>query len=260
MGSRYVKELALNIPQADVENAIQAYLVGNSFKMAFEKGENYFKSGGVMLPLKGFKYSFQDGVLHLEAWVGKIGKELNIGDGKFVGSAAKLPYYNSLLSLMATLEKVSLANHQMKPAEHASAQINSQAQTQQDSYAQNSHSQQNFNSQQSLYTQPSSQLHTNIPNQAPAFAQQPGVQAPASSAVFNEVNSANNRNAKIAFWLSIAAIVLMFASKFSLLVNIASYTLAIKYGLKSQKSGLAIAAIVINSIAILLTILIIFLS
>lgn len=254
MGSRYVKELALNIPQADVENAIQAYLAGNSFKMVFEKGENYFKSGGVMLPLKGFKYSFQDGVLHIEAWVGKIGKELNIGDGKFIGSAAKLPYYNSLLSLMATLEKVSLANQQGSPAEHASAQINSQAQTQQDSYAQNSHSQQN------LHTQPRSQPQTNIPNQAPVFTKQPGVQAPASSAVFNEVNNANNRNAKIAFWLSIAAIVLMFASKFSLLVNAASYTLAIKYGLKSQKSGLAVAAIVINSIVILITILIIFLS
>lgn len=249
MGSRYVKDLVLNISQADVENAIQAYLVGNSFKMVSEKGENYFKSGGVMLPLKGFKYSFQDGVLHLEAWVGKIGKELNIGDGKFIGSAAKLPYYNSLLNLMATLEKVSLANQQGSPAEHASAQINSQVQTQQDSH-----------SQQNIHTQPSSQPQTNIPNQAPVFTKQPGVQAPASSAVFNEVNNANNRNAKIAFWLSIAAIILMFASKFSLLVNIASYTLAIKYGLKSQKSGLAIAAIVINSIAILLTILIIFLS
>ncbi len=232
MGSRYVKDLVLNISQADVENAIQAYLVGNSFKMVSEKGENYFKSGGVMLPLKGFKHSFQDGVLHLEAWVGKIGKELNIGDGKFIGSAAKLPYYNSLLNLMGTLEKVSLANQQGSPAEPASAQVNSQVQTQQDSH-----------SQQNLQTQPSSQVN-----------------APASSAVFSEVNNANNRNAKIAFWLSIAAIVLMFASKFSLLVNIASYTLAIKYGLKSQKSGLAIAAIVINSIAILLTILIIFLS
>lgn len=248
MGSRYVKDLVLNIPQADIENAIQAYLVGNSFKMVSEKGENYFKSGGVMLPLKGFKYSFQDGVLHLEAWVGKIGKELNIGDGKFIGSAAKLPYYNSLLNLMGTLEKVSLSNQEKTPAEHASAQINSQAQVQQDSYANN------------LHTQPSSQVNANIPNQAPVFTKQPGVQAPASSAVFNEVNNANNRNAKIAFWLSIAAIILMFASKFSLLVNIASYTLAIKYGLKSQKSGLAIAAIVINSIAILLTILIIFLS
>jgi hypothetical protein len=225
MGSRYVKDLVLNIDQADVENAIQGYLRGNDFKLVSEKGEQYYKTGGIMLPLRGFKYCYQDGILHLEAWAGKIGKELNIGDGKFVGSAVKVPYYNSILNLMATLETVKLAYQRPNNQVQTPVQAQSDAQ-----------------------------------NQAPVYAQQPGAYSQATSAVFNEVNNANNRNAKIAFWLSIASLILMFASKFSLLVNIASYTLAIKYGLKSQKSGLAVAAIVINSIVIVITILIVFLS
>jgi len=229
MGNRYVKDLVLNISTADVENAIQGYLRGNDFNFVSEKGEDYYKTGGVMLPLRGFKYSYQDGVLHLEAWAGKIGKELNIGDGKFVGSVVKVPYYNSILNLMATLEDVKLAYPQS-------------------------------NNQVPFQSQTPNQAQSDAQNQAPVFMQQPQANSQATSAVLNEVNNANNRNAKIAFWLSIASLILMFASKFSLLVNIASYTLAIKYGLKSQKSGLAVAAIVINSIVIVLTFLIVFIS
>ena len=142
---------------------------------------------------------------------------MNIGDGKFVGSAAKVPYYNSILTLLSILEK---AKSEDQP--------------------------------------PNGQVHASIQNQAPVYEQQFGVHKQATSNVANEVNKANNRNAKIAFWLSIFSFILLFGSRFSLLLNLASYTLAIKYGLKSQKSGLAVAAIVINSIDIVILLLIMF--
>lgn len=219
MGKRYIKDLVLNIASEDVENAIQEYLRGLDFKLVYEEGEQYYKTGGVMLTLRGFKYSYQDGILHLEAWVGKIGKEMNIGDGKLIGAAAKVPYYNSVLSLMAALESA-------KPV-----------------------SQQQY-----------SQFQSDMQRQDSSYAQQFQGQKQATASVMNEVNKANDRNAIIAFWLSIASLILMFGSRFSLLLNLFSYTLAIKYGLKSQKSGLAITAIVINSIVIVITLLLLFLS
>ena len=230
MGSRYVKDFVLNIPPVDLENAIQGYLRGNDFKLVSEKGEDYYKTGGVMLPLRGFKYSYQDGILHLEAWNGKIGKEMNIGDGKLLGAAAKIPYYNSILNLLGTLEKA-------KPVYQ---QPNGQIQT----------------PVQPVQPAP---MQSGTQTQAPVYAaQQFEGYNQASAAVVNEVNNANNRNAKIAFWMSIASLVLIFGSKFSLLINLGSYVLAVKYGLKSQKSGLAVAAIVINTIVIAILLLIVF--
>ncbi len=233
MGSRYVRDLILNIPPVDLENAIQGYLRGNDFKLVSEKGEDYYKTGGVMLPLRGFKYSYQDGVLHLEAWNGKIGKEMNIGDGKLLGAAAKIPYYNSILNLLGTLER-------SKPVyQQSNGQIQTPVQTAQPVQA--------------------APIQSGTQTQAPVYhSQQFEGYNQASAAVVNEVNNANNRNAKIAFWLSIASLVLIFGSKFSLLINLASYILAVKYGLKSQKSGLAVAAIVINTIVIALLLLTVF--
>ncbi len=229
MGSRYVNDLVLNMDPMDVENAVQDYLRGNDFKLVFEKGEHYYKAGGVMFPLRGFKYGYQNGILHLEAWNGKIGKEYNIGDGKLRGAAAKVPYYNSILSLMKWLEAAKPAGEQSGEPVRAQTQVQSETQFQPD-----------------------------VQGQAPTYTQQPGTPGQATSAIANEVSNANNRNSQIAFWLSIASLILMFASRFGLLINIFSYTLAIKYGLKSQKSGLSIAAIVINSVVIVITLLMLF--
>jgi hypothetical protein len=225
MGSRYVKDLILNIDPNYVENEIQTYLRGNSYNLVSEKGETYYKSGGIMMGLRSFKYSYQNGILHIEAWCGKIGKELNIGDGKFVGSAAKIPYYNSILALQGALDKAS------QPYQQPYGQM-----------------------QQPVYP------HPNAPMQQPVYTQTSGSYNQTGSPVANEINKANDRNATIAFWLSIGSLVLMFGSRFSLLINVFSFTLAIKYGLVSRKKGLAIASIVINSVVIAITAILIFAS
>jgi hypothetical protein len=223
MGSRYVKDFVLDIDQVYVENAIQEYLRGNNFTLVTEKGESYYKTGGVMLPLRGFKYGYQNGTLHLEAWNGKIGKEMNIGDGKLLGAASKVPYYNSILKLLDILNQARVEYQQP--------------------YGQ---------TQTPIHLQSSEQV------QDPVYAQQFEGHKQAASAVADEIHKANNRNAKIAFWLSIASLIFLFNEKFSLVANLASLTLAVSYGLKSQKRGLAITAIIINSIVILIALAIIF--
>ena len=47
MGKRYVKELPLNMDTFEVEKVIQEYLRVNDFKFVTEKGENYYKTGGL---------------------------------------------------------------------------------------------------------------------------------------------------------------------------------------------------------------------
>lgn len=205
-GKRYVNEIKLDMDPVYVENSIQAYLRQNDFKPVNEAGEDFYKTGGAM---RCFKYGYNNGVLHIEAWLGKIGKEHDISDGKLVGSAYKIPYYNSVLSLLGALEK----DRQMQ--QYMGAQSPDQANSQ----------------PYGAYVQP-------------------------NSAVLQEINKTNDRNAVIAFWLSIGALVLVFGSKLSLLVNVSSYYLAFTYGLKSGKRGMAVAAIVINSIATLIAILI----
>lgn len=220
MGSRYINNLVLNTEPAEVENAIQVYLRGNDFKLVTEKGEQYYKTGGVMLPLRGFKYRYEDGILHLEAWVGKIGKEMNIGDGKLLGAAAKVPYYNSILSLLDILAKTKPVNYQPN-----------------------------------VYEQSGMQMDESLSSH-----QQFAASTQTVSSVTDEVNNANERNAKIALLLSIISLILVFGSKFSLLLTLGSYTLAIKYGLKSHKSGLAVTAIAISTITVILTVLLLLLS
>ena len=201
-GKRYINEISLNMDAIYVENSIQAYLKQNDFKLVNENEENYYKTGGAM---RCFKYWYNNGVLHIEAWLGKIGKEMDISDGKLVAAAYKVPYYNSVLSLLGSFEK----DRQM-------------------------------------------QQYTNAQSFEQVGAQPYGVYEQPNGAVLQEINKANDKNSVIAFWLSIAALVLVFGSKLSLLASIGSYYLAFNHGLISRKRGMAIAAIVINSIATLL--------
>lgn len=196
-GKRYVNELILNMDPVYINNMIQAYLSRNRFKPVIEKGENcYRRSRG-----QRFKYSYNDGVLHIEAWVGKVGKELDISDGKIYGAAYKVPYYNSILSLLGAFEK----ERQIKQYQVAG------------DYEQQ-------------------------------FAQPYGENDQSNYEVLEEINEAKDRNAVLALVLAILSFILAFDSKMKLITNLGSYYFAFT-GLKSRKRGIAIVAIIINSIA-----------
>jgi hypothetical protein len=189
-----------------VDNAIQAYLSQNNFKLVNEKGEDFYRQGGVK---NGFKYWYSNGVLHIEAWLGKIGKEMDISDGKFYGAIYKITYYNSVLSLLGAFEK----DRQIKQ-------------------------------------------YSNTEGYEQQFTQPYGANNQSNIEVLQEINKSNDKNAVFAFVLAIVALFYVFGSRLSMLVIIGSYYLAFTYGLKSRKRGLAIAAIIINSLAAVIALLI----
>ena len=97
--ARFVKDLQLNKPDDFVEFIMNDYLKKNQFSLSDWKGEAAYRAGDAMM--EGFKYlkwSYQGGVLHVEAWLkGSFGKEMGL-EG-FVGILMKKPYRESLEQL-----------------------------------------------------------------------------------------------------------------------------------------------------------------
>ena len=102
---RYVKDLVLNKPDDFVNFIMNDYLQKNQFTMSDWKGEPAYRAGDAML--EGYKYlkwSYQNGMLHVEAWLkGNMGKEMDL-DG-FVATVQKKPYKDSLEQLFGVLQQ-----------------------------------------------------------------------------------------------------------------------------------------------------------
>ena len=90
--ARYVKDLVLNKPEDFVTFIMNDYLQKNQFVVSEWKGEPAYRTGDALI--EGYKYlkwSYENGTLHLEAWMkSTFGKEMGL-DG-FVGALQKKPY------------------------------------------------------------------------------------------------------------------------------------------------------------------------
>ena len=93
--ARYVKDLVLNKPEDFVTFIMNDYLQKNQFVVSEWKGEPAYRTGDALI--EGYKYlkwSYENGTLHLEAWMkSTFGKEMGL-DG-FVGALQKKPYRQS---------------------------------------------------------------------------------------------------------------------------------------------------------------------
>lgn len=103
--ARYVKDLVLNKPEDFVTFIMNDYLQKNQFVVSEWKGEPAYRTGDALL--EGYKYlkwSYENGTLHLEAWMkSTFGKEMGL-DG-FVGALQKKPYREGLEQLFHVLEQ-----------------------------------------------------------------------------------------------------------------------------------------------------------
>lgn len=103
--ARFTKDLTLNKPDGFVEFVMNDYLQKNQFSMNEWKGEPAYRAGDAMMEgYKFLKWSYEGGVLHVEAWLrGNLGREWNL-DG-FVGCLQKKPYKESLEQLFTVLQQ-----------------------------------------------------------------------------------------------------------------------------------------------------------
>lgn len=112
--ARYVRDIVLNKPDDFVQFIMNDYLQKNQFAMSDWKGEPAYRAGDAMV--EGFKYlkwSYNNGVFHLEAWLkGTAGGEWDL-EG-FVGTLQKKPYKDSLEQLFATLQQPLPNEQQMQ--------------------------------------------------------------------------------------------------------------------------------------------------
>lgn len=103
--ARYVRDLVLNQPDDFVNFIVNDYLQKNQFVMSDWKGEPAYRTGDAMV--EGYKYlkwSYVNGVFHLEAWLkGTFGGEMDL-EG-FVATLQKKPYKESLEQLFAALQQ-----------------------------------------------------------------------------------------------------------------------------------------------------------
>ena len=103
--ARFTKDLTLNKPENFVKFVMNDYLQKNKFSMSDWKGEPAYRAGDAMMEgFKFLKWSYQNGVLHVEAWLkGSFGGEWNL-EG-FVGCMQKKPYKESLEQLFTVLQQ-----------------------------------------------------------------------------------------------------------------------------------------------------------
>lgn len=114
--ARYINDLTLNKPDDFVDFMMNDYLRKNQFTMSQWKGEPAYRAGDAMMEgFKFLKWSYENGVLHVEAWIkGTFGGEWNL-DG-FVGCLMKKPYKDSLELLFTSLKQDLPEGQEMQSA------------------------------------------------------------------------------------------------------------------------------------------------
>ena len=103
--ARYTQDVVLNKPDDFVYFMMNDYLQKNGFSMSDWKGEPAYRAGdGFIEGYKYIKWSYANGVFHLEAWLkGTFGGEMGL-DG-FVGYMMKKPFKDNLTQLISLLQQ-----------------------------------------------------------------------------------------------------------------------------------------------------------
>lgn len=103
--ARYVQDVTLNKPNDFIFFMMNDWLQKNSFKASTWKGESVYRRGdGFFEGFRYMKYSYENGIIHLEAWLkGPFGGEQGL-TGAW-GWAVKAGYKNSITQLITLLQQ-----------------------------------------------------------------------------------------------------------------------------------------------------------
>lgn len=226
--ARYIREEFINKPQDFVDFIMKDFLQKHKFEQTTLDGETIWQDGTGMLSMpRFFKYFYQNGVIHLEAWTrtawfpGVYGKKENDLSG-FYGSVPKNAYRSDIDNLIQVL-------YQPLPGEQQ--------------YNQNP-----YYNQQGGYAQP-------VPNQPMNYGQ-PGAYPNGYPNQPITVKGVDNKNLAVAgFVFSLLAIPFCFLNPFVGLLWAAIGTAYSHKSLESSKRGLANAGYIIGILTILISIM-----
>lgn len=241
----------------EAEKAIQAWLSANDFQRMQENGAIVYRSGEpVIQGYRFFEYVFSESEIIVYAYLGSYRKPKALAKG-MAGAMAIIPYKNLLGSLFAVLDAMAMKGDQKVLKAREENTMQDQQNNMNGNYPQgqqyNNTPQGPQNNMNGGYAQgepyPQGPQYNNYP-------QGPYPQGPQNSPYNNFQQEASNRYstyAEVTFWISIIMLVLsIIGFAIGILPSVANLVFAIQ-GLKSYKRGKAIAAVVMTSIAIVLS-------
>lgn len=129
--SRYIRDIELHLPKTDVETEVYSFLQNAGFYPSDWKGEQCFcadyRPNGIESNIKGyqgicfFKSVYENGVLHMEAWV-RDGKASETGLTGFYNVMMKQPYLNQIVGFENTLISKLPENSELRRKYQVSAE------------------------------------------------------------------------------------------------------------------------------------------
>lgn len=210
-----------------INSLMQSYLSAENFKIYEKKGEQYFRSGDQMMGFRGLKYSINEQVLNIEAWLDGALGDFPLEQNSM--NMMAMNYRNSLNNLFQEIAKLNNGGNNMN------------------------NNQQNFdpmtgqpivNNNQQINTNYTTQ-EMNINNNATQFAQ----------TFQNENTKKQEKLCEVGFWLSIFGLLLSLVGvSYGVIIYILNFYFA-SQGLKTRKKGKAITTIVLSILSILIIIL-----
>ena len=261
--SRSKFDIQLTCNPNDANNIIQAFLGANGFTLKNDKGEQYYAAGNVMIDGgRYFKYSFNNNILTIYAWINR-----GLGEGKIERlNMAAVPYRNSLNSLFQEIAKinggnaVNMESESQSQAENTTINMNNM---QNPNYQPNNP---NINNMQNPNYQPNNPNMNNMQNpnyqpnnpnmnnmQNPNY--QPNNQNDFAQRFQDETTKKQETMCEIGFWLSIFGLLLSFlGASLGIIIYIVNFFFA-SQGLKTRKSGKAITTIVLSIISLVIVVM-----
>ena len=101
--TRYIKDIYLEQPEEIVEQVMNTFIEQNNFKHTLWNGEICWGASHVIVgEIYFFKYLYDNGTLHIEAWI-RNGKTKEMGLTGWEASDLKKPYYKLIWNLIKRL-------------------------------------------------------------------------------------------------------------------------------------------------------------
>lgn len=249
--ARYIREEFINKPQEFVDFIMRDFLQKHKFEQTTLDGEAIWQDGTGMLSMpRFFKYFYQNGVIHLEAWTrtawlpGVYGKKENDLSG-FYGSVPKNAYRSDIDNLIQVLYQPLPSDQQYGQNPYYNPQggyVQPNGYPLQNGYAQP------MPNQPMGYAQP-------MPNQPMNYGQQGGYQNGYNNQPIT-VKGVDNKNLAVAgFIFSLLAVPFCFLNPFVGLLWAAIGTAYSHKSLESSRRGLANAGYIIGILAILISVI-----